>query len=165
MGSAQGCADPTSPAVRAEKTASGCLARLDNRLCQLDRRSFPSSTRPHRSAQTACSGLSSAHRRARSAFCHEVSSMHAADLARRQAWPRDRPEPEQHDEARQPLQGLPGLGVFVSQRGSGLRCRRRWSHTALPPASACSGGRLRRWRVGRLGCERRRCPMTWRGCG
>jgi hypothetical protein len=51
------------------------------------------------------------------------------------------------------------------RKGSGLRCRRRWSHTVPLPASACTGGTLRRWRGGRLGCGRRRCPMTGRGCG
>lgn len=58
---------------------------------------------------------------------------------------------------------LPGLRAVVSRRGSGLRCRRRWSRTVPRPASACTGGRPRRSHAGRLGCGRRRCPMTERG--
>lgn len=52
----------------------------------------------------------------------------------------------------------------VSRRGSGLRRRRRWSRTVRPPASTCTGGRLRRWHGGRRGCEPQRCPMTGQGC-
>lgn len=59
---------------------------------------------------------------------------------------------------------LPGLVAHVNRRDSGLRRRRRWSRRALPPASTCTGGRLRRWRGGRRDCGPRRCPMTGRGC-